>query len=148
MRSFAFGNIFSNRIISLARTDNSNLTSNFGSCPSHQLILFAPRSFLRMGYCYHSTHPYVRTHVRPRMLSILNDIYVFLGIITSVVLEDFFTFCDNYFFGWPRHFLNIFQCKRTYSGRAASQVIYAGMFSLHILYLLSGTPGPFFVFFF
>ena len=99
---------------------------NFFSVESIKIrfsIVFTPQSLLRMGYCRHCTRTYVRAYVRPKFFL---DFWIF-GIVTLIVLDDFFIFWKKGFFGpatpffWP-----FFWYIRAYSGRAASQVIYAG----------------------
>ena len=87
-------------------------------------IHFYPAEFTPDGVLS-SLYSYVRPYVRPS--EIFFEIFVFLGILTLVVLDDFFIFWKKWFFGpatpffWP-----FFWYIRAYSGRASSQVIYAG----------------------
>ena len=85
---------------------------------------FTPDGVLSSLYSYVRTS--VRTSVRPSVRNFFWD-FCFFGILTLVVLDDFFIFWKKWFFGpatpffWP-----FFWYIRAYSGRAASQVIYAG----------------------
>ena len=97
------------------------------------LLFFTPRSLLRMGYCRQPTRTYVLTSVRPSVrpsqkFLISNDIFGFLGPSHQQFLKIFKIFEKSDFLGRPRPFFDhFFQYIRGYSGRAASQEIYAGM---------------------
>ena len=71
----------------------------------------------------------VRPYVRPsQKFLISNDIFGFLGPSHQQFLKIFKIFEKSDFLGRPRPFFDhFFQYIRGYSGRAASQEIYAGM---------------------
>ena len=74
--------------------------------------------------------------------------FLFFWFITVVVLDDFFIFWKNDLLGWPRPFFTIFLWYGSANlGRAASQVIYAGIVLFAYCESTKGYVRTFFSFF-